>query len=530
MRPRIRGWIGWTAWAVVAGCGGGRGTADGGGPEDRGIRLDIIFQVPDTTLGEDLGGVEDSQGTPDPGPPPEEGLRLDDGLPLEAEPAPDEAMAAGEEVTLDPGSGEDARDATWTCEDADGNPCDDGDPCTTDDRCQAGECHGSPMVCLDDGIPCTEDRCEGGTCVHPIKPANCLIGNKCYKDGDVSLTNSCAYCNAALDPQAWTPATDWTCSDGDPCTENDICQNGVCVSGVNQCLPPECAYHKDCYPERVCGPWYQDGKTHCSVPCTGPADCGTGEICTHLPGSAGVGYCQVTPFPAGSEFGATCQAGTQCASALCVAGLCGSFCAGQSACSSGTCLAAGDGTTTVFGACAPNSVFPTGLPFDFACTKDAGKTYDSSLCLSGHCDLMMTPQPRCTRLCVTDAHCGGGQECNVVLYSEEAIADSVPFAPEFTARTHDGVLGCYTVGTGGFKSVGQECSSAQECKTNKCFALTPGNPTMHCTTFCGSDSHCPAGWQCKPELVTLTDLWLAQPFSQPARPDAYAFVRLCKPK
>lgn len=512
---------------VLAGCGGG---SDSGASPDDGVRPDIIYQIPETNAGVDPGKTDDPGGTPDPGVPSDEGFPEDEGLDPEADPSPDEFAAVEEEVGADPGAGEDGGDVAWTCDDADGIPCDDGDLCTTDDRCQGGECHGKPVSCLDDGIPCTADTCEGGVCVHPVKPANCLIANKCYKDGDVSLTNSCLYCNAALDARGWTEATGWTCSDADPCTVGDACQDGVCVSGVNECVPPDCTHHADCYPERVCGAWYKDGKTHCSLPCAGPMDCGAGETCTHAPGSAGVGYCQVTPFSAGGEFGVACQAAAQCASALCVLELCGHFCGGQAACAGGTCFPAGDGTTTVLGACAPNSVYPAGLPFDFACTKDAGKTYDSSLCLSGHCDLMMTPQPRCTRLCVTDSQCAAGQECNIILYSSAAVADSVPFAPQFTAKTHDGVLGCYTVGTGGFKSVGQECSAPQECKTNKCFALTPGTPTKHCTTFCASDSQCPTGWQCKPELVTLTNDWLKQDFSQSPKPDGYSLVRLCKPK
>ncbi len=537
MGPRTCRWTAWAGWVVLAGCGGAGGGPDTGVPPDDGIlHPDIIFQIPETNLDVDPGASDDAGGTADPGLPPDEGVRMDEGFPEdegldpEADPSPDEVPPGGEEVAPDPGAGEDAGDAAWTCDDADGSPCDDGDLCTTDDRCQGGECHGKPVPCLDDGIPCTEDRCEAGVCVHPVKPANCLIADRCYKDGDVSLTNSCLYCDAALDAHAWTGATGWTCSDSDPCTVGDECQDGVCVSGVNECVPPDCTHHSECYPERVCGVWYLDGKAHCSLPCAGPADCGTGEICTHAPGSAGVGYCQVTPFSAGGEFGGACEAGAECASALCVLGVCGHFCGGQAACAGGTCFPAGDGTTTVLGACAPNSVYPAGLPFDFACTQDAGKTYDSSLCLSGHCDLMMTPQPRCTRLCVTDSQCAAGQECNLILFSTEPVADSIPFAPEFTAKTHDGVLGCYTVGTGGFKSVGQECTSAPECKTNKCFALTPGNPTKYCTTLCASDSQCPTGWQCKPELATLTDDWLVQAFSQPPKPDAYTLVRLCKPK
>lgn len=520
--------------AVIGlGCGGGGGEQDLGPPETG--RPDVIYQLPETSPWIDLGGSDDHQDPMQDEPKGDEAWTevgpddFQDTPRDESDTEPEDAPDGPGVPDPEPDAG--TNDTPWNCE-VDGNPCDDGDPCTENDRCTGGECRGIPITCMDDGIACTLDLCVEGHCVHPVKPAWCLIANKCHKDGNQSPTNQCLYCNAAENPTDWTPASGWTCSDGDPCTEGDRCEKGVCVSGVNTCFPPDCTYHADCYPERVCGLWYKDGKTHCSVPCTGPADCGTGEVCTHLPGSAGVGYCQVSPFPSGGAFGVACQASNQCGSTLCVLGVCGHFCGGESACPSdtATCFSAGDGATVVLGACTPNSVYPAGLPFGFACTKDAGQTYDSALCLSGHCDLMMTPQPRCARLCVTDSQCEAGQECNVILFSTQPVSGAIPFAPEFTAKTHDAVLGCYSIGTGGYKGVGQSCTVAQECRTNKCFALTPGNPTKYCTTFCGSDAQCPTGWQCKPELVTLTNDWLQQPFSQAPKPGGFALVRICKPK
>ncbi len=523
-----RRWGAWVAAAIactLAACGAGRRRGDSGLPSDPGVGPDVIYVIPET-------GTPVEEAGPDEARTADEAEDLTDGLSDEGTTSDEGDLDLGTEGPGDEGLGEpdEGAEVPLSCEGAqDGAPCDDGEACTEDDRCVGGVCRGQPLVCLDDGILCTADVCEGGVCVHPIKPGYCFIANKCYSDGDINPANQCEYCQVAATVTAWSQASGFKCEDGDPCTVGDLCEDGVCRGGPNQCIPPECTYHADCYPERVCGRWYSTGKAHCSVPCTGPADCGKGETCTHLPGSSGVGYCQKSPVPAGGQFGSACDQSGDCFSTLCVQHVCGEFCAGQPSCQGGTCFPAGDGVTMVQGACAPDSVYPQGYPMGLPCTKGGGLPYDSSLCLSGHCDLTNL-EPRCAKLCSTDSQCASGQECNVVLFSTGAVAESLPFAPEFSAKTHDGVLGCYTTGTAGTKSVGQTCSDPSECRTNKCFALVPQNPTKYCTTFCGSDAHCPTGWQCKPELVTLTNLWLQQPFSQPPAPNAYTLVRICKPK
>ena len=494
---------------VLLGCGGGGSSDPGGSGGDPGP-VEVPYTLPeigpyghdDHAMPQDLGPArEDLFG-------PEEDARIGE-------------TTGADDAASNEDSGGDLETAHETLDTVDLDRLDSSEPEIL------VECSGQGSACADDGIPCTLDLCDGGVCTHPLKPAYCLIAKRCYGDKEISLGNPCEYCDAGANPYAWSPATGWKCNDGDLCTDPDLCENGVCVSGPNQCVPKNCTYHSDCYPERVCGVWYLDGQAHCSVPCTGPADCGSGEVCTHLPGSAAVGYCQKSPVPAGQGFGGNCTVGADCTSTLCVSGLCGHFCAGESACPSGTCFPAGDGVTIAAGACAPDQVFPTGLPFDWSCTKDAGKTFDSALCLSGHCDLMAA-SPTCARLCWTDTQCAKGQECNVVLYSSQPVPEATAFHPDFTEKTHDAVLGCYSVGTGGFLGVGQGCQKASDCKTNKCFALTPGDDTKSCTTFCGSDAECPPNMQCKPELLSLTDLWLEQPFSQPPFPSAYTLVRLCK--
>ena len=80
---------------------------------------------------------------------------------------------------------------------ANGTACSDGDACTNGDSCQSGLCTaGNTLVCTDPGA------CRSGYC----DPAS--------------------GCTSTL-------VTDGTvCSDGDPGTENDVCQSGLCIGVV----------------------------------------------------------------------------------------------------------------------------------------------------------------------------------------------------------------------------------------------------------------------------------------------------------
>lgn len=83
----------------------------------------------------------------------------------------------------------------------DETPCDDGNACTQTDTCQAGVCVGSnPIVCT------ALDQCHvAGTC----DPATGQCSNPAAPNGTA-------------------------CSDGNICTQTDVCQTGSCV-GTNFC-------------------------------------------------------------------------------------------------------------------------------------------------------------------------------------------------------------------------------------------------------------------------------------------------------
>jgi len=80
--------------------------------------------------------------------------------------------------------------------------CDDQDACTTDSCLPAsGLCENVPLICDDDN-PCTEDSCDP-------------------QEGE------CTYSMQALDGAS--------CSDGDDCTDPDLCVAGECTSGPDVC-------------------------------------------------------------------------------------------------------------------------------------------------------------------------------------------------------------------------------------------------------------------------------------------------------
>lgn len=78
-----------------------------------------------------------------------------------------------------------------------GSLCDDADLCTAEDACVAGVCQGAPTVCTPGG-DCHDAACDPATglCVESVRP-----------DGRL-------------------------CDDGDACTVQDFCDDGICTTGL----------------------------------------------------------------------------------------------------------------------------------------------------------------------------------------------------------------------------------------------------------------------------------------------------------
>ena len=119
-----------------------------------------------------------------------------------------------------------------------GDPCDaDGDGCT-EDICRGGICVGGAERSCDDGVACTDASCRstGATtfeCSHVVAAGQCLTEGVCRDDGERDPAESCRVCDTALSQTLWSAAVG-ACDDGDACTVDDVCSDGVCAGQVRQ--------------------------------------------------------------------------------------------------------------------------------------------------------------------------------------------------------------------------------------------------------------------------------------------------------
>ena len=190
---------------------------------------------------------------------------------------------------------------------ATGAPCSDGQACTSGDACKAGVCQSGAAVVCDDGEGCTEDSCDpsSGKCLFLPTTTPCSDGNACTQ-GDVCSGGVCAPgpltdcddknpcnidgCDVSTGSCSHLSVADGVgCSDGDACTAGDECQKGVCQPGV----APQCADGNACTSDG-CDP----ASGLCVFEPLTASPCDDGDSCTVADSCQG-GVCQ-----AGIE---TCQ-------------------------------------------------------------------------------------------------------------------------------------------------------------------------------------------------------------------------------
>ncbi len=186
---------------------------------------------------------------------------------------------------------------------ADGTACFDGDLCTDNDQCQQGSCSATAKDC-NDGNDCTHDSCdsENGNCVFIFHADACEDGDLCTEndrcaqgicvgavkdctDGNDCTDDSCNPENAVC---IHTPNTN-VCNDGDACTIDDQCQMGICASTAmicaddNECTDDSCdAISGECL----------------FIPHSGPCD--DGLLCTEND-HCDQGVCSVTAIVCADE-------------------------------------------------------------------------------------------------------------------------------------------------------------------------------------------------------------------------------------
>ncbi len=174
----------------------------------------------------------------------------------------------------------------------DGTTCDDGNPCTDDDFCSNGVCAGYAADCSDLDTECTTGVCnpatgaceavasnEGGACSDENL---CTIADACSSGLCVgepvdcsSLDDAClvGVCDPADGMCYATPANEGgICDDGNGCTVNDQCTDGVC-SGE----PLDCSHLDDGCNLGVC---VGTSGVCVAEPAADGAACNDGDLCT----------------------------------------------------------------------------------------------------------------------------------------------------------------------------------------------------------------------------------------------------------
>ncbi|MCP9769344.1 hypothetical protein EGI22_15640, partial [Lacihabitans sp. LS3-19] len=149
---------------------------------------------------------------------------------------------------------------------SDGSTCDDNNICTENDQCIAGNCSGTSISCpddgnlcttaacnplsgciqvnnnsaCDDGDPCTiNDVCHNGVCAGI--PKTCDDGNPCTTDSCDPLTGNCLFVNNSN-----------ACNDGNACTINDACSDGECKGTPRICNDNNLCTNDECNPTSGC--------------------------------------------------------------------------------------------------------------------------------------------------------------------------------------------------------------------------------------------------------------------------------------
>jgi 6-phosphogluconolactonase (cycloisomerase 2 family) len=117
----------------------------------------------------------------------------------------------------------------------------------------------------DDGNPCSQtDTCQGGVCVGG-NPVVCPATDQCHAAGVCNIANGVCSNPAKTDGSA--------CDDGNACTQVDACQSGACVGSS----PTVCAASDPCHLAGTCDP--QSGTCSNPAAANGLA-CNDGNACT----------------------------------------------------------------------------------------------------------------------------------------------------------------------------------------------------------------------------------------------------------
>ncbi len=274
-------------------------------------------------------------------------------------------------------------------------PCNDGNACTAGEVCVEDICKGKAVNC-DDANACTAESCDPAKgCLYAKNPGPCNDGNACTK-GDACADGACAGLPIAVsascddlnpctadtcNPQSGcvhAAGTGGPCEDGNLCTTSDLCKEGKCEAGTNQCTCTsdlDCAAKEDgniCNGTLFCDkkemPWSCKIKPSTVVKC----DTSINDACKANGCDPQKGKCVLTLKIDGSP----CDAD----SSLCTVG---------DACKAGNCVAGplakcDDGNPCTTDSCDPKTGCKK-VPHTSACDADGDLCTVGDACKSGTC-------------------------------------------------------------------------------------------------------------------------------------------------
>jgi hypothetical protein len=175
-----------------------------------------------------------------------------------------------------------------------GSPCDDGNGCTVKEFCTGTTCGGGDAVVCFDNDPCTFDVCDPkfNKCMFYDNPA---CGKKCKVDADCPETGQCVQPVCVNKWCTYKPLQK-SCNDGNPCTENDPCKDGLCVPGTPKvCDDKEPCTKDSCEPKTgLCAFQKIPG---CGLKCKANSECNDKDACTFDTCNTFTGNCIYTKMP-----------------------------------------------------------------------------------------------------------------------------------------------------------------------------------------------------------------------------------------
>ncbi len=385
--------------------------------------------------------------------------------------------------------------------------------------CQEGLCLEGSVTCRGDEDCVFNEECQQGLCV--------AIAGFCERTRDCPEDEACSantHTCVAIDGRGGD------CRDDRDCFAEEICAGGRCATRGDV----ECVRHSDCGADELCV------GDRCESECVEDRDCPSGQSCDRGRCSGDVepepepepepegpacgdGACDQGESPAGCpqdcaqggdcrDTPGVCTPSQECCAGACVArGQCPSdywqICDARADCSTTLCL--GDPNTGL-GHCTERCVSRQECPQSPASlcigsqhivTNQPGGSELIGLCFADDTGVSCSPlgqnacfdgicidrrpnnqvEGQCSLRCQRASDCLPGYACGPKEFSVQGQAQLINV--------------CVPVGTA-CQGVGIE--AANQCYSGICLTDDQNNNLGLCTTLCGSNAACPAGWGCTP--------------------------------